>query len=135
MVKPWSLTQSVIALPSGEAEYYGLVNGASFAMGARSLLADLGIDMGIRVHTDSTAAKGIATGTGLGKVRHVEVAQLWVQEKVRNGDLVLEKVDGKFNLSDCLTKYVNREDIEWQMSQTGQAVRGGRHDLCPEIVG
>ena len=50
------------------------------------------------------------------------------------GTFVLEKVDGKVNLSDCLTKYVSREDIEWQMAQTGQVIRGGRHNLCPEIV-
>ena len=92
VIKSWSLTQSVIALSSGETEYYGLVKGASLAMGTRSFIADLGIDMGIRVRTDSTAAKGIASRTGLGKVRHIEVAQLWVQEKIRNGDIVLEKL-------------------------------------------
>ena len=63
------------------------------------------------------------------------MAQLWVQEKVRNGDIVLEKVDGKVNLSACLTKYASRDDIQWQMSQTGQTVRGGRHNLCPEKSG
>jgi len=68
VIKSWSLTQSVIALSSGEAEYYGLVKGASLAMGTRSLIADLGINMGIRVRADSTAAKGIASRTGLGKV-------------------------------------------------------------------
>ena len=29
MIKGWSTTQSVIALSSGEAEYYGLVRGSS----------------------------------------------------------------------------------------------------------
>ena len=103
-------------------------------MGIRSMMSDLGIDFGIKVKTDSTAAKGIASRSGLGKVRHIEVAQLWVQEKVRSGDIILEKVDGKSNLSDCLTKYVSREEIEWQMAQTNKVIAGGRHALCPEKV-
>lgn len=64
-------------------------------MGMRGLCSDLGVDRRIRVGTNSTAAKGIAARTGLRKVRHVEVAQLWVQERVWNGDVTLKKVDGK----------------------------------------
>ena len=36
-VKTWSSTQANIALSSGEAEYNGLVKGASIAMGIRSM--------------------------------------------------------------------------------------------------
>ena len=32
LIKTWSITQAVIALSSGEAEYYGIVKGASIAM-------------------------------------------------------------------------------------------------------
>ena len=134
VIKSWSATQKIVALSVGEAEYYGLVKGSSIAMGARSIMSDLGVDLSIRVKTDSTAAKGIASRTGLGKVRHIEVAQLWIQEKVRNGDITLEKVDGEINQSDCLIKYVGREDIEWQMNETGQRLAGGRHELCPHTI-
>ena len=121
-------------MSSGEAEYYGLVKGSSHGLGVASIASDLGVDLSVKVNTDSSAAKGIASRIGLGKVRHVEVAQLWVQEKVRNGDIKLCKVEGKHNLSDCLTKHVSREDIEWQLQNTGQQVSSGRHDLCPEVV-
>ena len=47
----------------------------------KALMQDVGIDTGIVVETDSTAAKGIAFRKGLGKVRHIEVCQLWLQEK------------------------------------------------------
>ena len=134
VIESWSVTQSVVSLSSGEAEYYGLLKAFSNAMGIRSVASDLGIDLKIRVCTESFAAEGIASRTGLGKVRHVEVAQLWVQEKVRNGEVVIEKVDGKHNLSDCLTKHVGREDNEWQMCQTHQYVLSGRHAMCPETV-
>ena len=44
-VKTWSTTQSVIALSSGEAEYYGLVKGGSVGLGMQRMLKDLGIDI------------------------------------------------------------------------------------------
>ena len=42
-VKTWSSTQSVIALSSGEAEYYGMVKTAAVAMGIRTILQDMNI--------------------------------------------------------------------------------------------
>ena len=38
LIKSWSSTQSVVALSSGEAEYYGMVKGASVAIGLQSVL-------------------------------------------------------------------------------------------------
>ena len=70
VIKTWSSTQTVIALSSGEAEYYGMVKGASIALGIQSMLSDLGVNIKIRVRTDASAAKGIATRRGLGKIRH-----------------------------------------------------------------
>ena len=42
-VNGWPLTQSMIALSSGEAEYYGMVTGGSVAMGFQSLLEEVGV--------------------------------------------------------------------------------------------
>ena len=68
-----------------EAEYYGMVKGASYSLGMRSLASDLVIksdQMTIEMFTDSSAARGIASRRGLGKVRHIAVCQLWLQDKV-----------------------------------------------------
>ena len=78
MIKTWSVTQGIIALSSGESEYYGMVKGASLGLGMKAFLGDLVIDHRIRIRTDASAAKGIATRKGLGKVRHIEVNQLLV---------------------------------------------------------
>eukprot|EP00972_Heterocapsa_arctica_P022987 3381419-Heterocapsa_arctica.AAC.1 len=40
-VRTWSTTQSVITLSSGEAELYGIVKGASAALGFQSIANDL----------------------------------------------------------------------------------------------
>ena len=45
-IRGWSNTQKVIALSSGEAEYYGIVRGISEALGTRSLMEDMDIGEG-----------------------------------------------------------------------------------------
>ena len=80
-IKTWASTQASVALSSGEAEFYSLVKGASIAMEMRALMREFGITVDIRMHTDSSAAKGIASRTGLGKTRHIAVHLLWIQEK------------------------------------------------------
>ena len=133
LIKGWSSTQKVIALSSGEAEYYGLVKGASEGMGTRSIMEDLGSTVQVKIHEDSTPAKGIANRTGLGKVRHIEVSQLWVQEKVRDREVVINKVKGTDNLADALTKYVGPEELRVHMVGTNSHVWTGRHQLMPVV--
>merc|ERR1712074_57659 len=59
-VKTWSATQQVIALSSGEAEYYGMVKGAGNAMGISGAFQDMGMEYSVNMHTDSSAMKGIS---------------------------------------------------------------------------
>ena len=99
-IKTWSSTQAIIALSSGEAEYYGVVKASSTGLGCKSLMADLGQNIQISVHTDAEAAKGIASRMGLGKTRHIDVNFLWVQERVRKGDISLAKIMGTENPAD-----------------------------------
>ena len=99
-IKSWASTQSVIALSSGEAEYYGAVKGASVLLGALSLCKDLGIELKGRVHTDSSAAKGMANRRGLGKTRHIDTQYLWVQERLSAGSFELKKEGTDDNVGD-----------------------------------
>ena len=94
-VKGWSVMQSVIALSSGEAEYYGLVKGGSVGLGLVGMLEEVGIE-GVRLEllTDASAAKAMAGRVGAGKVRHMEVTQLWLQDRVSRGEIRVKKVAG-----------------------------------------
>ena len=59
----------VVTLSSGEAELYGVVKGATEALGLRSLAQDLGIGtLEIHLHADSSAAIGICNRSGIGKL-------------------------------------------------------------------
>ena len=131
-VNTWSVTHAVVAQSSGEAEYYGLVKDSSTAIGLKSMMADLGIDLGLGVKTDASAAKGIASRKGIGKVRHIEVCQLWLQDKVRLGEIAIINVDGKDNAADALTKPLSAEGRVKHLKMLDQSCEQGRHKLCPE---
>ena len=56
------------------------------------------------VWTDSNMAKSVVCRAGLGKIRHVELKYLWVQELGKAGRVIVRKECGEVNLADHLTK-------------------------------
>ena len=68
LVKHWAKTQTTISLSSGESELHGIASGCAQALGVQSLMHDMGWKMPITVHSDATAAIGIARRKGLGKI-------------------------------------------------------------------
>ena len=134
VVKSWSSTQSVIALSSGESEFYSIVKGCSQGLGLRSLLMDLGVESKVKLLTDASTGKAIASRRGLGKVRHIEVSNLWVQEKIKNGDIEVQKIKNSYNPSDVLTKHLNEFMMMECMGFIDLHFAEGRHALAPAMV-
>ncbi len=128
-LKTWSTTQAVIALSSGEAEYYGVVKGGSVLLGAMSMAKDLGIDLKGRIYTDSSAAKGIASRRGLGKTRHIHVNYLWIQERLNAGDFKLYKERTDNNVADLFTKYLEQSKLNKFVKQLSYAFLEGASKL------
>ncbi len=89
----------------GEAEYYAAVKGAAEGLALQSVLSDVGVAVQVRVHSDSTACKGICNRRGIGKIRHMAVPLLWLQDKVGKGEVTLVKVPGCENPADLMTKH------------------------------
>ena len=132
-LKTWSRTQTVVALSSGEAELAAIVKGSSEGMGMKSVLWDFGIDADMHVLSNARAAIGMVMREGLGKVRHLAVADLWVQGKRDSKEIVYEKVDGLNNPADMLTK-VNGEKIQKYSRVLGFRTKPGRHELMPRFM-
>ena len=135
LIKHWSKTQTTISLSSGEAELHGITYGAAQALGMQSLLKDLGWSMKIRVHSDATAAVGICRRKGLGKVRHLDTEDLWIQDKVRGKKLELVKILGTENPADVLTKYVSRQTMEQATLKMNLRSLTGRPACAPMAMG
>ena len=118
-LKHWSMTQKTRAMSSGEAEYYAVVSGCAEGLGIHALMADMGEDMGVRVWTDSNAGRSVASRRGLGKLRHMEVKYLWVQDLVKDGRLEIRRVSGENNLAYHLTKVKGIKDMADKIRQAG----------------
>ena len=117
-MKTWSTTQSSPALSSCEAEYYAVVDGASRALGMQTAAKELGImidDLAVEMATDSSGAKTFASRRGSGRIRHIEVKWLWLQQAVADGRFRMTKVAGVLNPADILTKYKGLRDYEQQL--------------------
>lgn len=106
VIKSWSSTQRVIALSSGEAELYALVRGAAQTKGLVSMLADFGVRAGAIVCSDSSAAIGISHRKGLGKTRHIQVQDLWIQEELMKKRMQVKKIGTHQTPADMMTKSV-----------------------------
>ena len=132
-LKTWSTTQAVMALSSGEAEYYAALKGASIALGFQSMCADLGDRVSIKLHTDSAAAQGIIGRRGLGKVGHLEVGFLWLQDLAANNKLKIAKVNGDANPVDLGTKHLKAEDIDKHLDTLCCYSASGRTAVVPHI--
>ena len=128
-----SKAHSAVTVSSVEAELGGITHGASTPMGWRSVASDLGFTWSITLQTDSTAAVGICRRRGLGKIRHLAAADLWVQDRLRCKDFRLVKVLGADNVAGILTKHVNRAVLCKHMQNMGLKQIAGRADLAPQI--
>ena len=118
-LKSWSSTQATVALSSGEAEYYALVKGAAEGLGIQALMKDLGWKGKVRINVDASAAKSVASRVGIGKIRHLDVKFMWIQEAVRAGRIVIRKVRGVENPADILTKPRSIDEVEDLLKSIG----------------
>jgi hypothetical protein len=131
LLKHWASTQRKITLSSGEAELGAVVRGFSEVLGLRSVARDLGVEVTPEVHADSSAAIGICNRSGIGKVRHLAVAQLWVQDCVRSKACRLFKVLGTENPADLMTKPLARAEIDGHLGRLGLSRATGRAETAP----
>ena len=121
------------SLSSAEAELTGLCKGGAQATGLQSFCADRDLTLKLRLHRDSTAAIGVCKRRGLGKIRHLAVADLWLQDKVRSGDLTIHEVLGADNPADAMTKVVGRSTLEMALNRVSMQPEGGRAASAAKI--
>ncbi len=103
-------------------------------MGYQSLLRDLGVYLPIRLWTDSSAAIGICSRQGLGKIRHLDTHTLWAQQAVRMKRIELRKVRGEVNPADVFTKHSLTRDRLRQFVQLFDCYfKDGRAESAPQL--
>ena len=113
----WSRTQQVVSLSSAEAELHGLCKAASEGLAAVNMARELYTPMGLRLLTDSSAARGIVQRAGCGKVKHLDVKSLWLQVREANADLVTVKIPSLQNMSDLLTHHYSEPEAALHLAR------------------
>ena len=85
--------------------------------------------LNIVIYMDSSAAKGIASRTRLGKRRHIAVHLLWLQEQVRSKTVELMKVKGTGGRLGKWPKFV---DLRVELPDLGEpAALVEMRTMCP----
>ena len=85
----------------------------------RSLLEEWGIDMQLRLKTDSSVANALSQRLGVGKMKHMQTRFLWLQQAVQWGQLIIVPVPTKLNYADIYTKAVPAKQMEKFMKEMG----------------
>ena len=122
--------QALIALSSGEAEYYGLVTGISEGLGVVSLARDFGVHLELHIKMDATAGISIGSRRGLGRIKHLDTIFLWIQEVIAENRASVGKIHGKFNPSDILTKPVSGQELRYFCEKIGFEFLEGKSSLA-----
>ena len=121
----------MIALSSGESEFYAAVKTASVSLGMQAMMKDLGVNMDkpIKLYVDSTACMGAAGRRGAGRIRHIATSTLWLQGAVAERRITLSKVAGTANPADIGTKVLGGTVLTTLLQRCGLQYMTGKSEL------
>ena len=108
---PGTRQQKIIARSRAEAELYAAALGASESKGILSLLRGLGYEMMPVSAIDAKATEHILHRQGNGKLKHIDVAHLWMQDEIRSQRLRVRRVKSEENVADLGTKPLSKAVI------------------------
>ena len=98
-----------------------------------SLAADLGLTFSTRLHVDAAAALGILERRGVGKIRHLDVGALWLQEVQLRQKVAFMKVKGTSNPGDLMTKHLPQEQLNEYMNKLSFEFMEGRSRTTAQL--
>ena len=124
MVLTFSRTQKIVAQSSAEAELVAIYTAVQEAIGLKTLLAEIGITRKVSVYTDSSAARGFSYRRGLGKLKHIELKYLWIQDLIKSKDIEVNKIKGIENPADLFTKILARNKLQPLLEAIGFYTNG-----------
>ena len=128
--------QQATALSSAEAELGGAHRAALYAVSIQnSWLEMFSACLNIEIYMDSSAGKIMGTRRGKGRVRHLEVKQLYLQRLVNSGRVNLNKCRGDDNVADVGTKPIERRKIARFMEQLNIEVLGAADSSRQQVIG
>ena len=132
-IKGWPKTQSLVALSSGEFEFYATLNAAAEGLGITAMLSDLGVHVRGEIWGDANAVLGIINRKGVGKTRHVDIGHVWIQDIAAKVRLKVSKILGKDNPADLYTEYLDEKTNNHHTNTVAYQFRDGRAQEAPKL--
>ena len=112
LMEPRVRSQKSISLSSGEAEFVAMVGGCSDGMLIRHLwMKMVEEECEMRVRSDSSAARSMVQRQGIGRVRHLDAALLWIQQKEKDKILTVSPIPTELNSADIGAKGLTRNRL------------------------
>ena len=75
--------------------------------------------MSLHCFSDSKSAKLLSEKPGPGKIKHMHLRFLFIQEMVRSRQVHIWKVTGLHNMADIFTKHVTRQTLDHLLTRMG----------------
>ena len=97
---------------------------AKEGLAAKHLAEEIHLPLTLQLKTDASAAKGVIQRQGAGKVKHLSVRQLWVQEREACKDLSVIKIPRAANPADLLTHHCSEADLTSHLAGMSVVRRG-----------
>ena len=125
-IKSWSVTQKSVTLSSAEAELAACIKTSTETIGVLQMVETFGTKVTGEIFVDSSAALAVVGRKGNGRMRHIRVGHLWIQQVAEDETLAYRKVVGTDNPADINTKHVNQRLIDRALSKVEMRLVGGR---------
>ena len=84
-----------------------MIEGVTRDKGLLSLAGEMGFEglsHVVYLGTDSSAAQSFVSRRRSGKMRHIEIRDLWLQKEVKEGKVIVHKIPGIEDPADLMTK-------------------------------
>ncbi|OLP99129.1 Copia protein [Symbiodinium microadriaticum] len=117
----WRL-QPIVALSSAESELFAMVEMARELIGLGQLISHVfdHVTSPLDLATDSASARQVSMMSGfLRRMRHVDLRLCFLQDKVENGEILVQHVPGTDNVADLQTKNLSATQTWYHIVQLG----------------
>ena len=103
------------------------MKGGSEGLGLSQMIARCEPQVGLELKTDASAAVGVCSRSGAGRVKHLSIKQLWLQSLLAEGRLALSKIPRAVNVSELLAHHCSVSEMQIHLCGVG-ALRHGPHE-------
>jgi len=111
-----SRSQKAIALSSAEAEIYAATSACCVLLEHCLCFIVGGSDKVVTfIKMDNSAGRSFLLRSGVGRIRHISVHVLWMQQRVKQKGLIPSRVPSRENPADLGTKRLAKDRMEYLM--------------------